>query len=162
MSKNTRQQWKDKSQGQQEPQPDLAAGGPISGHPGHEPDPVEVVRPLDPAAKLTPPDVAEAKLRELAAAVPPLAKDGAIAANPDALQAPKPDAKGISKGQVWVDVVVPDRPINKMGLRPGARLNPLEIETPYGDGRWMACFVGERATKIEVDAEMLKTGKLRA
>jgi len=36
------------------------------------------------------------------------------------------------------------------------------VETPYGDGRWMACFVGERATKIEVDAEMLKTGKLRA
>jgi len=134
MSKNTRQQWKDKNQG------DLATGGTVDSQP---------------------PLVGERPPEEPAAVLPPLAKDGAIAANHVALGLAS-RAGVIARGQVYDGVLVPDRPINKMGLRPGARLNPLEIETPYGDGRWMACFVGERATKIEVDAEMLKTGKLRA
>src|SRR3990172_13084985 len=116
--------------------PDQSVGGPIASSPAGDPDPVETIEPL--------------------------ARDGAIAANPCALGTSKPDANGITRGQVYENVEVPDRPINKLGLRPGARLNPLEIETPYGDGRWMACFVGERATKIEADAQMLKTGKLRA
>lgn len=158
MSKNTRQQWQDRNKTQQ----NMEAGGLIVGQPAAEPDPVETIKPLDPDAKRTPPDVVAAKLRELAAAVPPLAKDGAIASNPGALGPPKPDATGIARGQVYENVEVPNRPINKLGLRPGALLKPLEVESPYGDGRWMACFVGERMTKIDVDAEMLKTGKLRA
>ncbi len=134
MSKNTRQQWKDKNQGE------LDAGGAVDFHP---------------------PLIGERPTEEPAAALPPLAKDGAIASNPGALGPPKPDANCIARGQVYDDVEVPNRPINKLGLRPGALLKPLEVESPYGDGRWMACFVGERMTKIDVDAEMLKTGKLR-
>jgi hypothetical protein len=76
------------------------------------------------------------------------------------------DPDGIAPGQVYEGVVVPDRPINQLGLKPGARLNPIVIEAPYtqtNDGWWFAIFEGEGSTgvKLYVDAEMLKTGKLR-
>jgi hypothetical protein len=82
--------------------------------------------------------------------------------DPLAAEPPPPkDPGAIEVGQVYDKVVVPNRPINKLGLRPGAVLPPLVIQASYGDGRWMAGFLGELATKIEVDTEMLKSGKLR-
>lgn len=76
------------------------------------------------------------------------------------------DPDGIAPGQVYEGVKVPDRKINVMGLTPGAVLGPLVIEAPYtdtNDGWWFAFFEGEGCTgiKLYVDAEMLKTGKLR-
>lgn len=73
---------------------------------------------------------------------------------------------GIAPGQVYEGVKVPDRAINTMGLTPGATLGPLVIDAPYtqtNDGWWYAFFEGEGCTGITlyVDAEMLKTGKLR-
>lgn len=78
--------------------------------------------------------------------------------------APEPKPAGmIQVGQVWEGVVVPDRPVNILSLRPGAVLPPFVIDGPYNDGsgHWSAGFVGERGTKIRVDEEMLKTGRLR-
>lgn len=75
---------------------------------------------------------------------------------------PEPVAP-IQPGQVWEGVVVPDRPVNVLGLRPGAALPPLVIDGPFtdGTGHWSAGFEGERGTKIRVDLEMLQTGRLR-
>ncbi len=117
-------------------QGDFASGGPISSTPAPEPDPKETLVPL--------------------------AQDGAIAIKPTPPAPPVPDKDGIAPGQIDEGVVVPDRPINRLGLRPGAVLPPIQTEVPYGDGRWMCSFVGERMSKIDADAEMLKTGKRRA
>lgn len=78
--------------------------------------------------------------------------------------APDPKPAGmIQVGQVWEGVIVPDRPVNILSLRPGAVLPPFVIDGPYtdGSGHWSAGFVGERGTKIRVDEEMLRTGRLR-
>lgn len=72
------------------------------------------------------------------------------------------DPVELAAGQVYENVVVPNRPINRLGLRPGAVLKPIVLQKAYGDGRWMAGFVGETGTHIDVDAEMLATGRLRA
>jgi len=71
---------------------------------------------------------------------------------------------GIEVGQIWEDVIVPDRPVNVLSLTPGAKLQPLLVEGPFDDGTgdWCVSFVGEAITKIRADAEMLKTGKLRS
>jgi hypothetical protein len=88
--------------------------------------------------------------------------------NPDAARVDQPeeppivDPDGIQPGQVYDGVVVPDRKINIIGLRPGSILPAIMTEAPYGDGRWMCSFVGERGTKINADAEMLRTGKMRS
>lgn len=111
---------------------DVTAGGPIAAPPAPEPDRVEVVKPL--------------------------AQDGATAVK---REPPKPDPDGIAPGQIYDDVIVPDRKINRMGLRPGAKLPAIMVEVKREDGTWMASFVGERASKIDVDAQMLKTGRLR-
>lgn len=75
--------------------------------------------------------------------------------------AAEPAVVELASGQVYEGVVVPDRAINRLGLRPGGVLPPLVLQTPYGDGRWMAGFVGEEGTHVDVDAEMLATGKRR-
>lgn len=132
MSKHTRQQWQNRN--------DVTAGGPIASPPAPEPDPTEVVSewvPLPP---------------------PQLAQDGATAVK---REPPKPDPDGIAPGQIYDGAIVPDRKINRLGLRPGAKLPAIMIEVKRDDGTWMASFVGERASKIDVDAQMLKTGKLR-
>lgn len=74
------------------------------------------------------------------------------------------DTDALAPGQIWEDVIVPDRSVNILGLRPGSKLPPLQLDGPFHDatGHWAAGFVGERGTKIRVDEEMLRTGKRRA
>jgi len=74
------------------------------------------------------------------------------------------DTDVIAAGQVWEDVVVPDRSVNVLGLRPGSKLPPIQIDGPFHDatGHWAAGFVGERGTKIRVDEEMLRRGRRTA
>lgn len=69
----------------------------------------------------------------------------------------------IRVGQIWEGVVVPNRPINMLGLRVGATLNPLLVVKRFDDGtgHWACTFVGESVTSIRVDEEMLKSGRLR-
>ena len=73
------------------------------------------------------------------------------------------ETDGIAAGQIWDGCIVPDRPVNVLSLTPGAKLGPLLVEGPSDDGtgHYCASFVGETMTKIRVDAEMLKSGKLR-
>lgn len=85
--------------------------------------------------------------------------------NGDSSETPEPEfTDGIEAGQIWEDVIVPDRPVNVLSLTPGAKLQPLLVEGPFDDGTgdWCVSFVGEAITKIRADAEMLKTGKLRS
>ena len=95
--------------------------------------------------------------------VTPVAPDGATVAEVGPPVEPEPEGE-VAPGQVWEGVVVPDRPVNILSLRPGAVLPALVIDGPFNDGtgHWSAGFVGERGTKIRVDLEMLKTGKLRS
>jgi hypothetical protein len=92
---------------------------------------------------------------------PPLEPDQALVDNPTA--APEDLGNGIAVGQIWEDVIVPDRAVNVIQLQPGAKLLPLLVEGRFDDGTGHLCasFVGEACTKIRVDAEMLKTGRLR-
>lgn len=102
------------------------------------------------------------KQKQSAPVVPPVGPDCASVSETGPAPEPKP-AGLIWPGQVWEGVVVPDRPVNILSLRPGAVLPPFVIDGPYtdGSGHWSAGFVGERGTKIRVDEEMLRTGVLR-
>lgn len=119
------------------------------------------------SGKKLPPDEVLKPLRE---GVEEIAKADGLEVDEESFEAAKSvlsaDKDGIVPGQVYEGVKVPDRPINVMGLTPGAVLGPLVIEAPYtqtNDGWWIAFFEGEGCTgiKLYVDAEMLKSGKLR-
>jgi hypothetical protein len=94
---------------------------------------------------------------------PPIGPDAAqIEDDEDVLD--EVSADGVAPGQVWEGVIVPNRAVNVLSLTPGSKLLPLRIDGPFNDGtnHYCASFVGESMTKIRVDAEMLKTGKMRA
>lgn len=99
-------------------------------------------------------------------AVPPIGPDaptvGSIASEEAPREASSPQS-GLVAGQVWEGVIVPDRPVNVLALRPGAVLAPLVLDTPCRDGtdHWFAHFLGESVTTLRVDEEMCKTGRLR-
>jgi hypothetical protein len=94
-------------------------------------------------------------------AAPPIGPDAPTVDLGDSLAPESTD--GICTGQIWDGVIVPDRTVNVMALTPGAKLGALLVEGPFDDGtgHWCASFVGEAMTKLRVDAEMLKTGKMR-
>ena len=84
-------------------------------------------------------------------------------ASEDAPAAASAPHSGLVAGQVWEGVVVPDRPINVLALRPGAVLPPIVLDTPCRDATddWFAHFLGESVTTLRVDEAMVKTGGLR-
>ena len=95
---------------------------------------------------------------------PPIGPDAAQIESAEEDILDEASADGIAVGQIWDDVIVPDRPVNVLSLTPGAKLGALRVDGPFDDGtgHWCVSFVGEAMTKIRADAEMLKTGRLRA
>jgi len=83
---------------------------------------------------------------------------------PPAKQATPAPQTRIAIGQIWDDVRVTNNPkVNRLALKVGAKLPPIQVVAHASDGgMWVCSFVGERATHIVADEDMLLTGKVRA